>query len=421
MTPGAPTPRLETVRPRRRDTSGGTLAGLVEVACPSTGRSLRLRRAWPRGTGHLLLEYVELDGSKGAVATVAAQWFADRGRLATVARQTAAVCPAQVTTIGDTGLLLQRGGADRRLRALSGLLADSDSVLIVHRPERRAVVRRSGQAPTTYLKLVRPDRLATHLNAMRLDGQARFRTPVVVAADASTGTIECTALAGRSLHGLLGETGVSGAASAAFRAAGAAVRELHGSAPPAGVGRHDALAEGEVVDRWIGHALVHGMFTVAQAVVARSALADVQSRLARLVPPTSSSLIHRDLHDKQILVDDDGGVGLLDLDTLAIGDPALDVANLLAHLELRVLQGQGSLDGARVAADAFLEGYRPAPELMERVVTYVATSRLRLACVYAFRPRWTDLAGRLLGVEGTPMHRWVPDEPGLVFETALDG
>ncbi len=163
------------------------------------------------------------------------------------------------------------------------------------------------------------------------------------------------------------------------------------------------------------------MFTVAQTVVARSALADVQSRLAGLVPPTSSSLIHRDLHDKQILVDDDGVVGLLDLDTLAIGDPALDVANLLAHLELRVLQGQGSLDGARVAADAFLEGYRPAPELMERVVTYVATSRLRLACVYAFRPRWADLAGRLLGVEGKSMHRCVPDVPGLVFETALDG
>ena len=32
-------------------------------------------------------------------------------------------------------------------------------------------------------------------------------------------------------------------------------------------------------------------------------------------------------------------VGMLDVDTLGVGDPGLDLGNLLAHLDLRVQQG----------------------------------------------------------------------------------
>ncbi|WP_396134697.1 phosphotransferase [Cellulomonas sp. ATA003] len=49
--------------------------------------------------------------------------------------------------------------------------------------------------------------------------------------------------------------------------------------------------------------------------------------------------VHRDLHDKQLLVDGSGGIGLLDFDLAAAGEAALDLANLLVHLELRVHQG----------------------------------------------------------------------------------
>lgn len=399
MSSGSQTPRTATARPYQREGTS-TVAGLVEVVCPSTGRVLRLRRAWPRGTGHLLLEYVEVDDSDRTVATVAAQWFADGDQFETVARQTAAAFPAQVATINDSGLLLQRGGADRRLRALTGILAHPEATLVVHRPERRAVVRRSGPAATTYLKVVRPNGRSPQLKAMPFGGLAGVRTPVAIASDASTGTMECSALPGRALHQLLGDAGVSEAAtSAAFRATGAAVRGFHTSPPPVGAGRHDATAEAEVTERWTNNSLAHGVLSPAEAAAAKSALADVHGRLARLAAE-ASSLIHRDLHDKQVFVDDHERVGLLDLDTLAIGDPALDVANLLAHLELRVLQGHASLDAAQVAADAFLEGYRPAPPLMERMVTYAAASRLRLACVYAFRPRWRGLAGQLLDIDG---------------------
>lgn len=380
------------------------MARLAELVCPSTGRALRLRRGWPRGTGHLLLQYVEVDDSGRTLATVAGQWFADGDQFETVARQTAAAFPALVTTINDRGLMLQRGGADRRLRALTGILGHPESTLLVHRPERRAVVRRSGPAATTYLKVVRPDGRSPELGAMPLEGLGGARTPVAIASDASTGTVECSALPGRALHELLGDAGVSQAeTSAAFRATGAAVRGLHESPPPAGARHHDAASEAEVTDRWTKNSLAHGVLSPAEAAAARSALADVHGRLAGLTA-AASSLIHRDLHDKQILVDDHTGVGLLDLDTLAIGDPALDVANLFAHLQLRVLQGHATLDAAHVAADAFLEGYHPAPPLMERMVAYAAASRLRLACVYAFRPRWRGLAGQLLDVDGDRAH-----------------
>lgn len=51
-------------------------------------------------------------------------------------------------------------------------------------------------------------------------------------------------------------------------------------------------------------------------------------------PPTNFALIHRDLYDQQILLTDNGRIGLIDLDDIAMGDPMLDVGNFLAHMHL---------------------------------------------------------------------------------------
>ncbi len=76
-------------------------------------------------------------------------------------------------------------------------------------------------------------------------------------------------------------------------------------------------------------------------------------------------MLHRDLHDKQVVVG--AHIGLLDLDTLAVGERALDLANALAHLELRVDQGLMTAAAAGVARRAFLEGADPDPETRERI------------------------------------------------------
>jgi aminoglycoside phosphotransferase (APT) family kinase protein len=110
--------------------------------------------------------------------------------------------------------------------------------------------------------------------------------------------------------------------------------------------------------------------------------------------------IHRDFYDKQIFVGDGGRPGLLDLDTLAAGEAALDVGNMMAHLELRSLQGAWTPIGAARAAAALLEGYAPVPALRGRIDAYADATRLRLAALYAFRPRWRHLSGELVGLLG---------------------
>ena len=87
---------------------------------------------------------------------------------------------------------------------------------------------------------------------------------------------------------------------------------------------------------------------------------------------------------------------VVDFDTAAVGEPALDVANIFAHLELRVLQGRCSLISASQATDALLEGYDHRSDVLARLPAYRDASRLRLACVYAFRPRCSHLVTELV-------------------------
>lgn len=121
-------------------------------------------------------------------------------------------------------------------------------------------------------------------------------------------------------------------------------------------------------------------------------------------------VLHRDLHDKQILVSA-GQSAWIDFDLLCAGDPLLDAANLTAHLKLRVLQGvQGATEsGATACARAFLEGLdRSSGERGRRELRcWQAGTFLRLALVYALRPRWghlvpslVDLANRCLDEAG---------------------
>ena len=369
--------------------AGRAFEALTEIRCPTSGRTLHLHRAWPRSPEHLLLDYG--DGS----SSVAGQWFADPARLQAVAEQTGSVSPDAVSCDVDVGVLLQRGGVDRRLPALAGIVADEVATLVVHRPERRAVVRRRGSGATTYVKMVRPGRALPGTTAL-----PGLRVPVVLGAEPYRGTVEHAELAGRALHDILGDVGsTSGRAdtvSRAFAAAGQAVRALHATTPPAGTPSHRPDEEVAVTSRWLDHALAHCVFDRSDQTSAADALGKLRTDLGGLAGPSTHTLVHRDLHDKQILVAGEDDAGLLDLDTLAVGDPALDVANLLAHLELRALQRHCPADVAAAAAEAFLTGYRPDGALRERLGAYTAATRLRLACVYAFRPRWQHLTAELV-------------------------
>jgi aminoglycoside phosphotransferase (APT) family kinase protein len=375
----------------------GMLASLHKIAPPpgvAADSPLTLRRAWPRPDGRLLLEYLDESGR-----IVGAQAGLDRDAIAAEQRLAAhAGLPVpRVTAAGHRGaaassrlpsILLHAAGADGRLPALHPLLARPQARLLAHRATRRAVVALDG---TAYVKAVRPSRagaVAAATTAAAGLAAGAFSVPAVLGADTTAGTVSYSPLLGRRLTDLLSTPG----GADAMAALGAALRALHAASPPPGVALHDVARELDVIAR--ATAAV-APYAPALAVRARRAAAAIERRLTRLAPVVPVP-VHRDLHDKQVLVDPGGGLGLLDFDTLALGDPALDLGNLLAHLELRALQARCSTADSKRLAAALLDGYRADRGVIARAASYADATRVRLACVYAFRPAWAALPEQLL-------------------------
>lgn len=172
-------------------------------------------------------------------------------------------------------------------------------------------------------------------------------------------------------------------------AAGLALAKLH-STPLAVSDRHTVDDEIGLLHRWVSLVVaVHPDLAPA----ATEGLVRVSKELehCRHFTPT---LVHRDFYEKQVLRDDHNTI-LIDFDTLCLSDPALDVGNFLAHLELNRLQGIVEVDGADLA---FAEGYgnRQTTDFHARVTAYTRSALLRLACLYSFWPRWRHVVQPLL-------------------------
>ena len=171
-------------------------------------------------------------------------------------------------------------------------------------------------------------------------------------------------------------------------------RELSGTLQ-AGAERdslHGPAAELGVLGDWAGRAAA---VDPAGTAVRGRAFRLAERALRGLGEVERPALIHRDLHDKQVLWDPVAGPALLDVDTATVGDPALDVANLRAHATWRELQGiwteeQAAVVRAEVDRAAAPGGIRP-----ETLAAYESGTIARLACVYAFRPRWRSAAHAL--------------------------
>ncbi|WP_159500666.1 phosphotransferase family protein [Microbacterium sp. 18062] len=293
---------------------------------------------------------------------------------------------------------------DPRLPALAGVAREG--TVVSHRAGRRAVVRAADGS--SFLKVVRPGRapavVERHEDAASF-GEA-FRMPRMRrdAADEDAGVVRFEALPGRTLHALGTDPGTDGARWARVwdewadawcdlggRGAGAGGHTTGPMGRQAAIRVHTAADEADIVRRWAGHAArERGSAEAIHAASARIARALGEGPAGRLVPA------HRDLHDKQILYAPGEPLGLLDLDTASLAEPALDLGNLRAHAALRAQQGlwpegfAGTV-GARVDAVADRVGAAP-----ERLAAYEDAARFRLACLYLFRPRWRPLAERLL-------------------------
>jgi hypothetical protein len=330
---------------------------------------LHLRRAWPWSPTQLTLEYRSRDG------VVAGHWHRDAPACARAAEGEL----LHLVALDGEQLVLQTPGTDPRLRGLAPALRRPEARLISHRAERRATVA----VPGAFVTLVPTGRVAALARAQRAVDAVTVAP--VLEEDELGGTLVLGALAGRPLHDLLGGPRAAGA----IAAAAAAVRALHEQPLPDAVRkrRHGPDEEAAVLAGWLERLLWHEPALYAR--IGQRARRVIDDLAAMSLP--ARRLIHRDLHDKQILVGDDGTVSLIGLDGLSAGDPALDLANLAAHFELRALQSGAPGAGAAARA-ALLDGYGASIALRRRAEVYERAALVRLACVYAFRPRWARVA-----------------------------
>lgn len=290
----------------------------------------------------------------------------------------------------EGGVRLLPIGVDDRLPALGA--ARSEGAVIVHRPGRRAVVRTTDGS--SFLKVLRPRSAPAVVAAHELsrgfsDG---FAVPTVRRrAEDPAGLVRFGALPGRTLL----ELGSDAAADvASWSCAWELWAEGWSRLPPPhpDLPVHGPEAEAAVVDVWARHAAALLPGEAADALGAASA-----TLAGCLVDEPRGPLVlaHRDLHDKQILVSD-RGLALLDLDTAARAEAALDLGNLRAHLRLRVAQGLLPAGSAAVATSAVDRAAERAGVAPDRLELYDRAASLRLACLYLFRPPWRELSLRSL-------------------------
>jgi hypothetical protein len=329
-----------------------------------------LVRAWPSPDGDVPLELVRLDGD-GTRHGLVGRWYPD---LDAAARECGRVDGARLGD--DPRLLLQPDGADRKLPGLARSLADG-ATLIAHRPGKRAVV---GTPDGRFVKFVRAGRAAT----MALRHRQLART---LGATAQVPAVRAEHDDALVLEPMPGRTPMERDAAGLDRDFERVGRMLGQLARDSGddLPVHDARAEAKVTRGWLERAVHAGRLPVA----------DVEPALLALTQQAATPLAcaHRDLHDGQLLLTDDD-LAVLDPDTLSRAEPALDLANLMVHLDLRVAQGLLSPAARTCARAALLRGAAPSMATHRRLPAYERACRLRLAAVYAFRPRWHALAQR---------------------------
>ncbi|WP_043442245.1 phosphotransferase [Arthrobacter sp. L77] len=332
------------------------------------GTRLTIRRAWPHDDGRLTIEAV--DETTGRLRA---------GRLD-----------------ADGTVTVTAFGKDP---ALTGLPAAADTgELLVHRFTRRAVVR----TDSGYLKVL-PTRKAArvvtaHATAAELIAGAGIATPRVTSVDG--GTLSLSTVPGTSLYDLgLPRADAGGEDTATVDHAWSVWADgwpVFAAAPGGDTARLPSYRpedEARTLTAWMDRCLDFGASPVPDTAL-RSAVHTAAGHLLHGTMQTPV-LSHRDLHDKQVLISGGdtgrGALGLIDCDTLARAEPALDLANLLVHLSFR--EAQGLLSASRRAAGerAILTVAEELQVPDERLHAYALSTKLRLACIYAFRPRWRQL------------------------------
>lgn len=406
-------------------TDAAYMAG--RLAAPLAGRlgdaelaGLDVPRAMPRKPGGFMVQYrlprrgggeLYLYGILPGEGEDPPAWTADTGH---------------VVRLDDLDLYLPVFPHDPRLRSLPDVLAadaadlgiDADAhapvdvSLLAYRLERRCVLRCRVDAAaaadgcaSVVVKVVPRSRLDRFVGGHRrlvaaIDGMDighELTVPRLRHVDGDRGFYVMEDVPGQALYELVSGVDVHDA----HARAGRALCRLHGLPLPEGPRRtcHDEAAQ---LADWIGR--VAPMFPDVADRLA-SGLARVQDEIGAADDPDASpALIHGDFYDKQILFDG-RRITILDTDNLVAGDPAQDLGNFAAHVRLRQLQAPGQYKNLAAARHAFLAAYGAANgSVARRAIWWRRATTLRLAALYALRPRWRFLVTKLLEDIETCVH-----------------
>lgn len=375
----------------------------LHVACSLVDRALlafrSFRPEWATLAGPLLDRAVDALG--------VSRWTVihPRPRGAWTATGASADGISSWSVIGDERIDPRVPSDDRDLPGLGSVLGHGE--LRSYRPGRRAVVALDDGA--TYAKVVRPRRaaeLVARLGAVATitgcDADAP-RVPVVRRESRpDDGLVLLEALPGRSLHEALGTDVDPGARSEAIGVAAGMLAAFH-RCDPRGADLPPATDGGSPAEWLAVVTKVHPGLNTYYAEVAER-LGPGGAGVTDVIP----ALVHGDLHDRNLLLD--GGRGaLLDLDGVGVGDPAIDVGNLAAHLFLRALQRGDDVGVGRADAAVLLTRH---PAGGARGARWGARSLFRLACLYRFRMASAHLAPTLLD----EADRWAVADSGPITD-----
>jgi aminoglycoside phosphotransferase (APT) family kinase protein len=239
-------------------------------------------------------------------------------------------------------------------------------VELKRKPGRRRTLRARGPNGSAIVKVYASERAAVVARRVASlgAGPPEVVVPEVLHVDPDRHVIVLSDVPGRPLREAL----LDGAVRSCKRA-GSALGTWHAAwegVAPEGLRPHTVQRELEVLRERAAN---------ASAPVARV----VEDALPHLAQEwESTTVVHRDLYEEQVLVG--RRVGLIDIDDAALGPPELDVGNLLAHIELLELRRGCALAGGK---RALLDGYgETGPKLDQALLDRCRSlTLLRLACL----------------------------------------
>jgi hypothetical protein len=311
--------------------------------------------------------------------------------------------PADIACLPDLGAVMRRPGLDERLHGLQLLrspklvraalppISDGPShrsaELLAHRLGKRCVVRFGGSDRATQggagviAKMFPAGRgraQAAHKTMCELwqaglaEGNA-VRIPRALAVVPDWDMVLMEDVSREPVCCLSGDDPGAG-----VQAAGRALRALHRCEVRVGR-RHGVDEEQAILDSWVE--LVSAVYPHRRDVF-RQARAWTVTELQRC-REFEPAVVHRDFHEKQVALGARATV-LMDFDTLCLSDPAIDIGNFIAHLQLAGLEER--IASPESLAQAFLDGYAGAadPRFRARAIAHQRATLLRLACLNAF-------------------------------------